>query len=438
MRRAPMIVRLALVVALLGLPYRPATAADDPEKFSADRIEQMVAPIALYPDPLLMNILMASTYPLEVVEADRWLQSNKDVRGAGLDKAMESQKWDESVKSLTRTPDVLNRMSKNLDWTSDLGDAFLAQQNEVLDAVQHMRQEAKKAGNLETTPQQKVIVEKNIIQIEPASPTVIYVPVYSAPAVYGPYWSYPTYYYPPMYAYPPGYVATASLISFGVGMAVGAAVWGGCGWGNHNVYVNGGWGGGNYNNNVTINNNFNRTNINNQKWQHNAEHRRGVDYRNDQVRQRYEGAGGRGGTTRDQARAQARGFDRGTTGDRAGSQNRGGAGRDGGGAQSRQANAGRGTQDRQRDANRGTQNRQRDASRSNPSGRPNAFGGSDRSGSFERAASGRGADSRASSGGGGGANRSSGGANRASSSGGARGGGGGGGRGGGGGGGRRR
>jgi hypothetical protein len=260
MMRAHTIVRLALVIATLAATYGSAAAADDDQqKFPPDRIEQLVAPIALYPDPLLMNILMASTYPLEVVEADRWVQSNKSVRGAALDKAMESQKWDESVKSLTRTPDVLNRMSKNLDWTSDLGDAFLAQQNDVLDAVQRMRKRAKEAGNLETTRQQKVIVEKDVIQIEPASPTVIYVPTYSAPAVYGSYWAYPTYYYPPMYAYPPGYVATASLISFGVGMAVGAAVWGGCGWGNHNVYVNGGWGGGNTN--ININNNFNRTNI---------------------------------------------------------------------------------------------------------------------------------------------------------------------------------
>ena len=207
--------------------------ADKPD-FPADQIEQMVAPIALYPDTLLTNILMASTYPIEVVQADRWVKGNPKVKGADLDKALESQRWDDSVKALVRVPDVLDRMSKNLDWTSDLGDAFLGQQEDVLAAVQKMRKKASDNGALKTTKEQQVVVEKVVVQevekevikVVPADPQVVYVPTYSAPAVYGSAWSYPSYYYPPMYTYPPGYVATAGLVSFGVGMAVGAAVWG--------------------------------------------------------------------------------------------------------------------------------------------------------------------------------------------------------------------
>lgn len=212
---------LAVMLGALALMAMPAHAeTDDKPDFPPEQLEQMVAPIALYPDPLVTTILMASTYPLEVVQADRWVKANPNVKGADLDKAVESQKWDDSVKSLCRTPDVLDRMSKNLDWTSDLGDAFLDQQEAVLDAVQRMRKKASDQGALKNTQQQVVVVEKEVIKIVPADPQVIYVPVYSAPAVYGPTWSYPTYYYPPMYAYPPGYVATASLVSFGVGMAV--------------------------------------------------------------------------------------------------------------------------------------------------------------------------------------------------------------------------
>ena len=218
------ILRRALTAAVLCVLVSASAAlgADDDSNFPPDKLEQLVAPIALYPDQLLMTILMASTYPVEVVQADRWVQANSKLRGADLDKALAGQSWDESVKSLAKLPDVIGRMSKNLDWTTDLGNAFLAQQADVLDAVQRMRKHAKAEGNLETTKEQKVIVEKEIIKIEPADPQVVYVPTYSAPVVYGSAWSYPTPYYPAMYAYPPGYVATASVLSFGVGMAVGA------------------------------------------------------------------------------------------------------------------------------------------------------------------------------------------------------------------------
>ncbi len=217
---------LAVTMLATALARTMALAAEDKPDFPPEQIEQMVAPIALYPDPLVTTILMASTYPLEVVQADRWLKANPKVTGAALDEALKKQSWDDSVKSLCRTPDVIDRMSKNLDWTSDLGDAFLDQQQAVLDAVQRMRKKAENAGNLKTTPQQTVIVEKEVIKIVPADPQVIYVPTYSAPVVYGSAWSYPSYYYPPMYTYPPGYTLAASALSFGVGMAVGAAVWG--------------------------------------------------------------------------------------------------------------------------------------------------------------------------------------------------------------------
>ncbi len=313
LRRLLIGVTISATLAAAGI-----TRAEDKPDFPAEQIEQMVAPIALYPDPLLTNILMASTYPLEVVQADRWVKSNPKVKGADLDKALQSQKWDDSVKSLVKVPDVLDRMSKNLDWTSDLGDAFLGQQKDVLDAVQRMRKKASDAGNLETTKQQQVVVEKEVIKIVPADPEVIYVPTYSAPAVYGSAWAYPTYYYPPMYAYPPGYVAAAGLVSFGVGMAVGAAVWGNCNWGGGWSSCCGGWGGGDVDidRNVNINGDVNignRQNVSNrqQRWEHKPEHRGGVGYRNQNVSNRYQGAEGQ---RRQQSREQARGYDRGQGG----------------------------------------------------------------------------------------------------------------------------
>ncbi len=252
---------LAVTMLATALARTMALAAEDKPDFPPEQIEQMVAPIALYPDPLVTTILMASTYPLEVVQADRWLKANPKVTGAALDEALKKQSWDDSVKSLCRTPDVIDRMSKNLDWTSDLGDAFLDQQQAVLDAVQRMRKKAENAGNLKTTPQQKVIVEKEIIKIVPADPQVIYVPTYSAPVVYGSAWSYPSYYYPPMYTYPPGYTLAASALSFGVGMAVGAAVWGNSNWHGGGCYWGGGWGGNN-DVDIDVNRNFEGNTIN--------------------------------------------------------------------------------------------------------------------------------------------------------------------------------
>src|SRR5438093_9226346 len=230
-------------------------------KLSSAQLEELVAPISLYPDALAVQVLMAATYPLEIVEAARWRAKNASLQGDALEKALESQNWDPSVESLTRFPDLLQRMSDNLDWTKDLGDAFLDQKDEVLDTVQRMRAKAYESGALKTTKEQvvtrEIVKEKEIIRVEPADPQVVYVPQYSPEAVYGaPPAAYPTPYYPAMYGYPPGYVATASLLSFGAGMAVGAAVWGDCDWGSHDVhnnYYGGGGGGGGNNQNVNIN-----------------------------------------------------------------------------------------------------------------------------------------------------------------------------------------
>ncbi len=190
--------------------------------FKQEELDQLLAPIALYPDSLIAQILMASTYPLEIVQADRFAQQNKNLKGEALTEALEQQAWDPSVKSLVNFPQVLMMMSEKLDRTQKLGDAFLANQRAVMDTIQSLRAKAQAAGNLKSTKEQTVIVEQKIIKIEPASPQVIYVPAYNPTVVYGA-WPYPAY--PPYYYYPPGYVATATAFSFMAGMAVGAA-WG--------------------------------------------------------------------------------------------------------------------------------------------------------------------------------------------------------------------
>ena len=204
---------------LLALPFPlPIAAQNSTVTFKPEEIEQLVAPIALYPDSLVSQILMASTYPLEVVEADRWAKQNKNLKGDPFAAALEKQSWDPSVKSLANFPQVLSMMSEKLELTQKLGDVFLAQQKDVLDAVQRLRTKAQESGNLKTTTEQKVIVEGKIIKIEPANPQVVYVPTYNPTVVYGP-WPYPAY--PPYPWNPPGYVATAAF-SFAAGVAVGA------------------------------------------------------------------------------------------------------------------------------------------------------------------------------------------------------------------------
>jgi hypothetical protein len=293
--------RLALCAVPLVLVWNvaawPARAQDatvsapaqsqtqDQETFSRAQIVQAVAPIALYPDSLLTQILMASTYPLEVVEAARWSDNNPSVKGQALETAMQGQTWDPSVKALTAVPQALEMMSDNLAWTEELGDIFLAQQQDVLAAVQQLRAEAQAAGYLKSTPQQVVTTEpapagivapsgQQPIVIEPANPDIYYVPVYNPAVVYGA-WNYPEY--PSFYWSPPGFIAS-NVVSFTAGVAVGAAIWGGCNWWNHNVIIN-----------VNRYNVFNHTNINiaNNVWVHDPAHRGNVPYRNAALAERF-------------------------------------------------------------------------------------------------------------------------------------------------------
>ena len=253
----------APAVAQTQSPASATPAAVTP--LSEGQLEQLVAPIALYPDPLLSQILMASTYPLEVVEAARWSKDNPSVNGKELQDAMQKLAWDPSVKALAAVPQTLQMMNEKLEWTQQLGDAFLAQQQDVMAAIQKLRVRADAAGNLKSTPQQKVTKStppagvrppasmQQAIAIEPVDPDTYYVPIYDPGVVYGA-WDYPAY--QPFYWYPPGYAA-AGAIGFAAGVAAGAAIWGGCDWWRRNVYVN-----------VNRFNQFNRTNIVNNNWVH--------------------------------------------------------------------------------------------------------------------------------------------------------------------------
>ena len=216
--RRPLTKALAVSLAfLLVMPQALVAQSESKEKpFKQEELDQLLAPIALYPDSLLTQIFMASTYPLEVVQAGRWVEQNESLTGDDLTAALEQQNWDPSVKSLVNFPQVLEMMNAKLDWTQKLGDAFLAQQKDVMDTVQNLRNKAEAEGNLKTNQEQKVIVEKETqtIIIEPSNPQIVYVPTYNPTVVYGRWW-YPAY--TPYYYYPPGYVAGATLFSFGVG-----------------------------------------------------------------------------------------------------------------------------------------------------------------------------------------------------------------------------
>ena len=193
---------MLMPIAALAQGQTPPAAADQ-QLLKAEELDALVAPIALYPDTLLAEVLMASTYPLEVVQADRWATENKALKGDQLKAAVDKQAWDDSVKSLVATPSVLSMMSTKLDWTQKLGDAVLAQQPDVMDAVQRLRTKAQANNKLQSTKEQKVSVKqeqsKQVIVIEPAVPDTMYVPYYDPGVVYGgwPYPSYPPYYFPP-------------------------------------------------------------------------------------------------------------------------------------------------------------------------------------------------------------------------------------------------
>ena len=288
-------------------------------------LDALVAPIALYPDPLITNILMASTYPLEVVQADRWLDQNKSLQGDALKSAAEQQSWDDSVKALLAAPDVVDMMSNQLAWTQKLGDAVLAQESDVMDAIQRLRGRAYDNKKLSTTEQQTVTVnqvaDRQVVEIAPASTDSLYVPYYDPATVYGE-WPYPDYAAYPYYWPAPGYIGAGVLatgIAFGAGYGLGRWGWNSSYWrGNIN------WS----NRNINI-----RNGARVEHWQHNPQHRQGVRYNNAGVQQRFGGAnraglgGGLGGAAGAAALGGAAGAALGRAGqgrgERAGAGNRG-------------------------------------------------------------------------------------------------------------------
>ncbi len=299
-------------------------------RLSQAQLEQMLAPIALYPDDLLAQMLMAATYPMEIVQAARWLarDDNAKLQGDALASALAAQPWDPSVKSLVPFPDVLKQMNEQLEWTQALGDAVLAQQEDVFNAVQVLRGRAQAAGKLESGPQQVVNVSQNvtvaapapgapppvvapppqIITIAPAQPDRVYVPVYDPGVVFGP-WPWPSY--PPVFYPPPPAWGLGNALLTGMAFAGGAAIVGSL-WG----WARPGWGRGNIDIDVNrVNNiNVNRNQITSNRWQHDVTHRHGVAYANQDVRNRFQ-AGGAGVDRAQAARDEFRGR---TAGDRPG------------------------------------------------------------------------------------------------------------------------
>jgi hypothetical protein len=267
---------LALAVALPP----PAFAQGGGQPFSNEQLDQLTAPIALYPDSLLSQVLMASTYPDDVAAAAKWSRANPDKKGDDAVSLVQGEPWDPSVQSLVAFPQVIIMMGEKPEWVRDLGDAFLAQSDAVMASVQRLRARAQQAGNLSSNKDIKVETEtvtveqtgqpEKVIVIQPASPTVVYVPAYNPTVVYGP-WPYPAY--PPYYIpYPPGYwfsTAVATGIAWGIGIGITNALWGNCNWGHGNVNINV-----NRYNNINVNNR-----INNGNWNHNVAHRGNTPYR---------------------------------------------------------------------------------------------------------------------------------------------------------------
>ena len=313
-----------LLVGLVIVPV-PAESQDTSKSFKPEELEQIVAPIALHPDALLAQVLMASTYPLEIVEAARFVQANPNLKGDQLNQALQQYTWDDSVKSLASFPQVLGMMNEKLDWLQKLGDAFLAQQQDLMAAVQRLRARAQTEGQLKSTPEQNVVVEPTpaaspqttvqvvesaptVIRIEPTNPEVVYVPSYDPTVVYG---AWPPA-YPPYSPYPWGAFA-AGAFTFAAGAAVGAALWGDCDWGRGDVNINS-QRVTNFSNNVN-----NRTEARNRvehysrtggtgaqggrgNWQHNPEHRRGAQYRDTATQQRFNKTGPANAQAREQFR----------------------------------------------------------------------------------------------------------------------------------------
>jgi len=292
------ILRLTLLVLLL-LPLT-ARAQDQmsPQtaplpSYTQEQIDQMTAPIALYPDPLVAQILMASTYPLEIVEASRWLQipQNAQLSSGALTAALTQQPWDPSVKSLVAFPQVLSMMNNNLQWTEQMGDAFLGNQAAVMDSVQRLRQMAQASGHLATTPQQYVASDAGAITIEPANPQIVFVPSYDPNLAYGA-WPYPDY--EPYYFPFPGVYLAGSIIGFGVGIAVDDWLWGWNRWDWHHHRID------------IDDRRFSEMNrghapLSSGVFEHDPAHRHGVPYRSAATRSQFQGAS-------DEARRSYRGY----------------------------------------------------------------------------------------------------------------------------------
>src|SRR5215472_8239314 len=367
---------LALLMPFAAMAQTPTAPASSDQLLKPEELDALVASIALYPDPLLAQVLMAATYPLEVVQADRWASENKNLKGDALKDAVEKQSWDDSVKGLVATPSVLSMMSSKLDWTQKLGDAVLAQQPDVMDAIQRLRQKAQANNKLQTTQQQKVSVtqegSRQVIAIQPADPSTIYVPYYDPNVVYGG-WPYPAY--PPYYWGYPSYIGAGLIaggLAFGAGYALGRwASGGGCC-----------WGGGSFNwnqNNINIGSGNRAT-----AWQHNPQHRQGVRYNNANVQQRFGGNNNRGSA---QNRMDFRGrggnqvLNPGGAGGNIGNRGPGGAGGPGGAAGNRPGSGGAGN----RPSAGGGANR---PSAGGGANRPSAGGGANRPSAGNRPAGG--------------------------------------------------
>ena len=339
---SPRVIAIACAAALFVPAYSPAYAQQDRSlapaaaneaapPIPAEQLDSLVAPIALYPDPLLAQTLAASTYPLEVIQLQQWYANNKYLKDKALADAVAKQPWDPSVQAMAAFPDVVQRMAGNIQWTTDLGNAFLAQQAEVMDAVQRMRAKAQGKGNLTTNAQQKVETQtveggKQVIVVEQANPDVVYVPSYDPQMVYGaPPPAYP--YYP--YSYP-GYYAGMGL-AFGTGLILGGAWannnWGNCNWNHGDININN-----NNNFNRNVNRNVNRgTAGQGNTWQHNAQHRGNAPYGNRQTANKYGGtARGQGGRTGTGNVASSNRFGGATGAGNIGAGNRAGAGAGGG------------------------------------------------------------------------------------------------------------
>jgi Protein of unknown function (DUF3300) len=295
--------KLALTAAMIMLaePLSAQVQQNQPppqqqQPLTQQQLQQLVAPIALYPDALLAQVLTASTYPLEVTMAARWSEKNTELKGAALEDAMQQQPWDPSVKGLTSVPQVLAMMNEKLDWTNQLGEAFLAQPDDVQNAIQALRKQAEATGNLKSSKEQKVrkvaappstgyVGPPEYFVIEPVEPDYIYVPVYDPVVVYGPgYWS-PAYV--PFFWHPPWWTVGAAF-GFGAALFVGPALW---------YHYNWGYGGfGAIQTNTVLYSKFNKVNVSGgqfQNWKFNPAHHGGVQFKNTKLQQQFGNVGGK-------------------------------------------------------------------------------------------------------------------------------------------------